>query len=148
VLADSYIVDTGVLARWFLKQDGWQQARKYRDGFVAEAISLETTWCARFELPHVLRLRGLVPGHLSEELYRAGSRIIDDLGIHVETMSADEVEQCAILSARNNITFFDAVFVFRSLVTGLPLLTTDVRLAHAAQHLVEFLLVATPTEPE
>lgn len=137
--ADSYVIDTSVVARWFLKQDGWREAREYRDRFVRGDIGLETTWCARFELPHVLRRHGVLSGNLSVEHYRAGARAIDDLGIVVEPMGPDELEQCAVLAYEKNLSFFDAVFVFRALLTGLPLLTADNRLSRAADGLVDII---------
>ena len=139
---DAYIVDTSVLVRWFLGQAGWQTARKYRDDFLDGTLSLQTVECARFELPWALRKKGLIPGQLTIEEYIAAVRVIDDWSIHVEPFDVDDIEQSAVLSAEHNMTFFDATFVFRALVTGVPLLTADARLAHAAEGLVEVRLIS------
>lgn len=132
---NGYVVDTSVLVRWFLRQTGWKKAQDYRDDFIAGVISLETVECARFELPHVLRKKGVLEGKLTVDDYRASVRVIDDLGIHVESLDVDAVEDCAVLSLQHNIQFFDSVFVHRALITDLPLLTADRRLATIAARL-------------
>lgn len=144
-MESEYIVDTSVLVRWFLRQTGWQRARTYRDDFISGEIGLHTTECARFELPHVLRTKGLLADKLTQEEFRAAVRMIDDLGIYVEPMSVDALEATAQLTVEANLRFFDAVFLHRSLASGLVLLTADLALAHTAERLaVEVRLVADP----
>jgi predicted nucleic acid-binding protein len=132
VASSGYVIDTSVLVRWFLRQSGWKKAQKYRDDFIAGMISLETVECARFELPHVLRKKGVLEGKLTRDEYRAAVRVIDDLGIHVEPLSVDAIEDCAVLSLRQNMQFFDSVFLHRAIATDLPLLTADRPLANIA----------------
>lgn len=141
MVADHYVVDTGVFALWFLAQNGWEEARKYRDRFINDEIVLETVECARFELPHVLRTKGLVPGHLDIEEYLAAARSIDDLGIAVTYTDTDALDAAASLAAQRQLRFFDAVFVHRAIVLGCPLLTTDVRLARATQTMISTIVL-------
>lgn len=140
-----YVVDTSVFVRWFLRQTGWQQARTYRNDYISGEIGLHTMECARFELPHVLRTKGLLAGKLTAEEFWAAVRMIDDLGIAVEPMSVDTLEQAAQLAVEANLRFFDAVFLHRSLASGLMLLTADLALAHSAERLaVDVKLVTDP----
>jgi predicted nucleic acid-binding protein len=62
-------------------------------------------------------------------------RIIDDFGIRVKPLDVDMLEDCAVLSIRENVAFFGSVFLYRSIVTDLPLLTADGRLANIATRL-------------
>lgn len=141
--SNGYIIDTSVLVRWFLRQSGWQKAQEYRDQFIAGQISLETVECARFELPHVLRKKGVIQGKLTPDEYRAAVRVIDDLGIHVEPLDVDTLEDCAVLALRQQVQFFDSVFLHRAMVTDLPLLTADGPLATIATRLdVDVVIVA------
>lgn len=139
---ESYIVDTSVIVRWFLKQAGWQAARRYREAYLQGRIGMETVECARYELPHVLRSRGLLQRLMTVEEYVAAVRIIDDWGIPAGPLDAGALESSARLAVSRNLRFFDAVFVDRSLSTGFPLLTADVKLANAVDGLVEVEIVA------
>ena len=123
--ADLFVIDTSVLARWYLGQVGFETARKYRDRYLAGEISLRTVECARFELPHVLRLQGLLKGHMTRDEYLAACRTVDDFEIPVAASTADDIEECAALSADRMISFFDAVFVHHALTIGATLLTAD-----------------------
>lgn len=133
VSPDAYVIDTSVIARWFLLQSGWQHAQQFRDQFLAGKIQLHTVECARFELPHVLRTKGLLQGKMNETQYRAAVRVIDDFDIRVEPMTADALEECAVLAIRHNLRFFDAVFLQRAISADLALLTADQPLATVAE---------------
>lgn len=127
------IVDTSIFVRWFLKQDGWEVARLYRDRFIAEEVRLHTVECARFELPHALRTKGVLGGKMTEDEYRAAVRVIDDWGIEVEPLGGDDLEACADLALRHNLGFFDAVFLHRTITIDATLLTADNPLATVAE---------------
>lgn len=129
---ERYLTDTSIFVRWFLKQPGWQEAQRYRDRFLTEEIELETTECARVELPHVLRTKGLLTGKLTTDDYRAAVRIVDDFEIPFESLTADVIEASALLAVEHNLRFFDAVFLQRTVEADLVLLTTDGGLAGAA----------------
>ncbi|MGH3829075.1 MAG: type II toxin-antitoxin system VapC family toxin [Pseudonocardiaceae bacterium] len=85
----------------------------------------------RFELGHVLRTKGLLKGHLSVTQYRAAVRSIDDLGITIHSTDADALERAGEFATRYTLRFFDAVLVDRALQQGMPLLTSDRKLANA-----------------
>lgn len=130
---DRYLTDTGVFVRWFLKQPGWQEAQRLRDRYLAGDVALEKTECARLELPHVLRKKGLLTAKLTEDDYRAAVRIIDDFEIPVEPLTADMIEASAVLAVKHNLRFFDAVFLQRAASASLTLLTTDQPLGRVAE---------------
>ena len=130
---DVFTTDTSIFVRWFLKQDGWEIAQTYRDRFAAGKIGLQTVECARFELPHVLRTKGVLGGKMTKEEYRAAVRVIDDWDIEVAPFAADDLEACADLALLHNVRFFDAVFLHRAAVTDTVLLTADLPLANVAE---------------
>lgn len=130
-VADAFVVDTSVFARWFLDQVGFEHAREVRAGYFAGDVRLETVDCVRFELGHVLRTRGLLKGRLTADEYLAAVRSIDDLGITIHPTDADVLERTAALAVRCMLRFFDALLVDRALHAGLPLLTSDRKLAGA-----------------
>lgn len=133
---ERYLVDTGVFLRWFVPQVGWEHAREFRADYLAGTIALETVDSVRIELAHVLRAKGLLLSRLSRDQYVDAVRVVDDLHIAIHTTDADALARAAALAADRSLRFFDAVLVDRAVVEGLPLLTSDKRLVHAARGLL------------
>ncbi|MGH3804256.1 MAG: type II toxin-antitoxin system VapC family toxin, partial [Pseudonocardiaceae bacterium] len=102
-----------------------------RQDFLNGAIALETVDSTRFELGQLLRTTGLLKGRLTATQYRAAVRSIDDLGITIHRTDADALERAGELATRYTLSFFDAVLVDRALQRGMPLLTSDRKLANA-----------------
>lgn len=135
-MSDGYVVDSGVFARWFLPQVGWEHARRVRDDFLSEAVDLETPDLARIEVANVLRKAGLLRGILDADTFAAASRTIDDLDIAVQATDVLALERAVRLSAGRMVSVYDAVFVDLALQRGLPLLTADAKLARAVAGLL------------
>ncbi|WP_176903228.1 type II toxin-antitoxin system VapC family toxin [Nonomuraea maritima] len=136
-MADAYVVDTGVFLRWFVDQTGFEQARKIRDDFLHDRVSLETVDFARIEVAGVLRKKGLLTGRLSADEFIAAVRVIDELGVLVHPVDADRLERAAALAVRLTLGMYDAVFAQLALDREIPLLTTDAKLHRALEGLVE-----------
>lgn len=130
-VADRFVVDTCVFLRWYVPQIGFEHAREVRQDFLNGAIALETVDSTRFELGQLLRTTGLLKGRLTATQYRAAVRSIDDLGITIHRTDADALERAGELATRYTLSFFDAVLVDRALQRGMPLLTSDRKLANA-----------------
>jgi predicted nucleic acid-binding protein len=109
VVADAYVVDTGVFLRWFIDQDGFEHARKLQ------------------------RKLGLLAGRLTAEEFTAAVRVIDDIGVIVHETTADRLARAAALAAQKNLGIYDALFVQLARELDLPLLTTDLRLSRAGE---------------
>ena len=50
VVADAYVVDTGVFFRWFVDQDGFEHARELQRKLVDGSATVETVDFARVEV--------------------------------------------------------------------------------------------------
>jgi predicted nucleic acid-binding protein len=132
VVADAYVVDSGVFLRWFVDQDGFEHARELQRKLGDGSAAVETVDFARVEVAGVLRKKGLLAGRLTAEEFTAAVRVIDDLGVLVHETTADRLERAAYLSAQRNLGMYDALFVQLAAELDMPLLTTDVRLHRAA----------------
>lgn len=135
MVADGYVVDTGVFVRWYVPQVGYEHAREAQAAFFAGDLELTTTDAARYELPHVLRKVGLLHGHLTAEECVIAARALDDLELLVRP-DADALQRAAALARDRTLRFFDALFVDLALVRSLPLLTSDAGLARATAGLL------------
>jgi predicted nucleic acid-binding protein len=147
VVADAYVVDTGVFLRWFLDQDGFEHARELQQKLVEGSTAVETVDFARVEVAGVLRKKGLLAGHLTVEEFTAAVRVIDDIGVTVHETTADRLERSAAIAARKNLGMYDALFVQLARELDLPLLTTDRRLQHAADGSVRVELLRGIEQP-
>ena len=97
VVADAYVVDTGVFLRWFVDQDGFEHARELQQKLVDGSTTVETVDFARVEVAGVLRKKGLLAGRLTVEEFTAAVRVIDDLGVTVHETTADRLERAAAM---------------------------------------------------
>jgi hypothetical protein len=63
IVAEAYVVDTGVFLRWFIDQDGFDHARELQQKLVDGSTALETVDFARVEVAGGLQPRcGHPPG--------------------------------------------------------------------------------------
>lgn len=141
-MAERLLVDTNVFARWYLRQDGYEDALVVRSAYRAGSVDLETVDFVRYELGHVLRTHGLLKKHLTGGEYVAAVRTIDDAGIRVHVTSADILEQAADLAARRMLRFFDALLIAWSLELGVTVLTADKKLCTAVAGIARTQLLA------
>jgi len=137
---ERYVVDTGVFLRWYVPQVGYEHAREVRARFAAGAAALVTTDAARYELPHVLRTKGLLQGHLDQSAYVQASGVLDDLDL-ARPADAVALRRAAALTTTHTLRFFDALFVDLALQEGVALLTSDGRLARAVSGLTPTVLL-------
>jgi predicted nucleic acid-binding protein len=84
----------------------------------------------------VLRKKGLLSGRLTPEEFVAAVRLIDEFGIRVHAVDVDLLERAADLAVSHMLRMYDAVFAQLALDRGRPLLTTDVKLCHAVEGVV------------
>lgn len=131
VVADAYLVDTGVFVRWFVDQAGFEHARELQRSLVEGAVTVATCDFARVEVAGVLRKKGLLAKRLTPAQFIAGVRVIDDIGVTVHETTADRLERAAELAATRMLGLYDALFVGLAQEFDLPILTSDARLVRA-----------------
>lgn len=138
---DEWLLDTGVVVRWFVEQPGWEHAREVLDDYLDGITGLQTVDLVRIEAAAVLRKVGLLKGLLDEAAFVSAARAVDDLGVTVHLTDVDMLERAARLATDRMVAVYDAVVVVRALDLGLPLLTTDARLCRAVDGLLSTTLL-------
>ena len=96
---------------------GWRRTRSHEHPRRADTAGIE----ARLDAAHERQDRVVAET-------RAG---VTDLGITIHGTDADALERAGELATRCTLRFFDAVLVDRALQRGMPLLTSDRKLANA-----------------
>ncbi len=132
----AYVVDTGVLLRWYVPQIGWEHAREVQLAFLAGNVDLCAPESARFELAHVLRTKALLNGHLDRDEYVAAAGLLDDLELS-RAVDDRALRRAAALASDRSLRIFDALFVDLAVEVDQPLLTSDAKLARAAGDVVD-----------
>lgn len=135
-MTDRVVLDTGVPVRWYVDQSGFEHARQVRDALLAGAVHALMPDQGRVEFAAVLRAVGLRKRRMSRTQYLQAVDDITAHGVEVRTTLAPALLRAAALAADVDISVYDAVFVELALSEGVPLLTTDARLARAVSGLV------------
>jgi len=135
-VVDRYVVDTGVLLRWYVDQPGFEHAREIQDALLEGTVELLAPGLARLEFADVLRRKALLPGLVDRADYLAAVEDLSALGVTFLSRDLDAVLRAAALSADRMIRLYDAVFVELALSTGAVLLTNDLRLVRGVGGLV------------
>ncbi len=135
-MVDRYVVDTGVLLRWYVDQPGFEHAREIQDALLEGTVELLAPGLARLEFADVLRRKALLPGLVDRADYLAAVEDLSALGVTFLSRDLDAVLRAAALSADRMIRLYDAVFVELALSTGAVLLTNDLRLVRGVGGLV------------
>jgi predicted nucleic acid-binding protein len=129
--SSAYVVDSCVVIRWYLEQVGFEHAREIRDEFWVGTTQLSAPDVVRWEVANVLRKKGFLAGLLTEDDLVDAVSSLDQLGLVVHHTDGPTMERVTRLSVTRGISPFDAAYVELALRTGLPLLTSDGRLARA-----------------
>lgn len=135
-MAERFLADTGVFVRWYIEQDGFEDALRFQSAHLAGTVELVALDVVRFELGNVLRKKGLLLERMTVNEYVAAVRSLDDLGLSILPTTADVLGQAAELSGRRMIAFYDALFVTQALEIGATLLTADKKLCNATAGLI------------
>jgi predicted nucleic acid-binding protein len=116
---------------------GSDRARELQQKLIDGAVTAETVDFARVEVAGVLRKKGFLAGRLTLEEFTAAVRAIDDIGVAVHPTTADRLERAAERAASRMLGMYDALFVQLARELELPLLTSDAKLARAAEGTIQ-----------
>lgn len=141
-MVERYLADTGVFVRWFIEQDGYEDAVRFQEAHFDGSVELQTVDFVRYELGHVLRTKGVLKDRISLKDFVAAARSLDDLGLQIHICGPDILERAAQIAGSRMMRFFDALLVAWSVELGLTILTTDKNLTSAAAGLARTRLLA------
>lgn len=141
-MTERYLADTNVFVRWFIEQDGHEDAAQFRKAHFDGTVELQTVDFVRFELGHVLRTKGILTRRISIDDYVAAARSLDDLGLTIHSCGPDILEHAARIAGARMMRFYDALLVAWSIELGITILSGDKQLSSAASGLTRIRLLA------
>src|SRR3972149_2464541 len=115
------VIDTSVVAKWFVEEDERDKSILVRNQLLSGKISLVAPRLLIYEMGNVLTLNtNLNSKEISDAL-----RSLVDIGLEIYVMGFDELEMATKISRKFNITFYDAVFASLAKILNTKLVTAD-----------------------
>ncbi len=117
-----YVLDSSIIAKWFVQEEDSDKAVKIRDLFVRQKIRLSTITLARYELGNVLWK------HPSKSLdnVREDFEALSQMALPTLDMEDPRVLTRVFQTARDlRVTFYDASFVASAALSKATLVTAD-----------------------
>lgn len=121
-----FILDASVALKWYVKEDMREIALLLRDRFVSELIDLEAPSIILYELGNALRHH---PGSTISDCAEA-VRQLRNIGIILHELDDRLIDEAATLAYKENITFYDAVYLALAKILQTKLLTADANLTN------------------
>ncbi len=117
-----YILDSSIIAKWFVEEEDSEKAVEIRDLFVREKIRLSTISLARYELGNILWKH---PSK-TEDNVREDFEALSEMALPTHDLEDPRVLTRAFHIARDlRITFYDASFVAWAGVSKATFVTAD-----------------------
>ena len=120
------VVDTSVVAKWFLPSEpDSDRAHRLREQHVGEAVTPCTPSLLMWELGNVLRYKPWITSSLVGESLDT----VIEIGIRLYEPSPSLIHRAVDIAYHTGITLYDAAFVALGDELACPLVTADERLA-------------------
>ncbi len=117
-----YVLDSSILAKWFLQEEDSEKAVEIRDLFVHERIRLSTISLARYELGNVLWKHPSKTEHNVREDFDA----LSEMALPTQDLEDPRVLTRVFQTARDlRITFYDASYVAWAALSKATFVTAD-----------------------
>lgn len=116
-----FILDASVAVKWYVKEEMRDSALRLRDHFVSGLIDLEAPNLILCELGNALRYH---PGSRTSDCAEA-VRHLRNMGLILHELDDDLIDQTAALAYKENITFYDAVYLALAKIMETKLVTAD-----------------------
>ena len=114
------VLDTSVVAKWFLEGDGLDRAVKIRDEFLDGSIPIALCELTLYELGNLLRFKGFSYKDVDEALAS-----LFDLGVDIIVPTKGMLGSTARVAETHSLTFYDAAFVALAQELQFKLKTAD-----------------------
>jgi predicted nucleic acid-binding protein len=121
-VAESYVVDASVVAKWFNRGEEFEkESDQFRRAWINDEIQLEAPSHLPFEVANSIwknpNIQIRKAGSLAKALVELSPRLHD----LTETMA----ERAMLIARRRQITFYDASYLTLAKVLSIPLITAD-----------------------
>ncbi|HIH50428.1 TPA: type II toxin-antitoxin system VapC family toxin, partial [Candidatus Micrarchaeota archaeon] len=133
------VLDTSVIAKLFLKEEGSGTATAFKDSYIKGKIDIVMPSLVKYELMNVLKYKGFTKREIIEAL-----EVIRDYGFLILELEDAVINRTAEISVDYDISAYDATFIAFAQDVGAMLYTADrkllakVRQVKFVKHFSEF----------
>ncbi len=118
------VVDASVVVKWFVEEEGSEEALKLRDRYIDGEVEIAAPELITFEVLNALLYKGLFTEEEMAQIHEA----LEAYSFSLYPLRGDYARKTLELALRNQITIYDASYVALALVRGTHLYTADERL--------------------
>jgi len=131
------ILDTSVIAKWFLEEEDTEKALKIRDRYVRGEINIEIPDLLLYELANVLMYKG----YTGEEIKKA-IKSIYDMGFLIISPSPVVMDLATEIALKARITIYDATYVALAHYFDTEVVTADKKLYEKTKDIEKVVLLS------
>ncbi len=114
------VLDTSVMAKLFLKEEGSGVAIAFKDGHIRGDIDIVMPSLVKYELMNTLKYKGFTKREIVEAL-----EVVGDYGFLVLELEDIVIDKAAEISVDYDISAYDATFIALAHDLGAVLYTAD-----------------------
>lgn len=100
------VLDTSVVAKWFLEEEGSDRAVKIRKNFLKGIQPIVVCDLTLYELGNLLKFKGFTSGEIADAL-----GTLFDLGVDIVVPTKNILRVAAKIAEKHELTFYDASFI-------------------------------------
>ncbi len=138
-----YVLDSGVVAKWFNEEDYSKVAVRFRDLYINGIIELKEPPILPFEVANTIN-RNLQLS--SEDALKAASSLCTLVHNSIELPCADDMKDIMQIARQLGITFYDAVYVHLAKKYDATFITVDDELYEKVRKIIKAFHLAEALE--
>jgi len=120
------IVDASVVLKWFIPEEGTEDALKLRDRHLRGHCVLAAPELLSYEVANVLRYHP----DISDDMVREDIEALFDIGLVLVPTSVSLLDTAVRIARRFNISVYDASYLALGMEVNAPVITADTKLCH------------------
>jgi len=121
------VVDASIVVKWFVDEDGSEEALSLRADHVAGRVTLVVPELLFLEVLNTLRYKGG-----TTETLAVANKALSDIQFHVEKLNVFLLEKACQLALEHTLSLYDATYLALGAIHGSVVVTADEKLAKAA----------------
>ena len=118
------VVDASIIVKWFVEEEGSDEAIKIRDEYINGKIKLIAPELINFEVLNALHYKRL----FSEDELGRISEALDAFSIELCSLRGEYAAKTIEVAYKNNITIYDAAYISLAIMKNTYVYTADRKL--------------------
>lgn len=125
------VIDASVIVKWFVDEEGTEEALKLRTDHIEGKILIAVPELLFLEVLNALRYKGTTIKKINE-----ANNALWDIQLHIEKTNKFLLEKANELAIKHDLSLYDAIYLTLAILNGSPLITADKELAKAKNALL------------